>query len=147
MEARMARSGKGKQTSPPKPDEGRHRTRFSKTRQFDKAVNGLGKVNAAKIFAQAQKFEREWQASTTNDDLSPGFEFKQLDAQPGHYRVCQIYVGWDYRLAVTFIISQDRAYWVHAWKKTKMNNRNETDLAKKRAKTLWGELQQEGKRK
>ena len=110
MEARMARSGKGKQQAPPKPDEGRHRTQFSKTRQFDKAVKGLGKVNAATILDRAQKFEREWQASTTNDDLSPGFAFKQLDAQPGHYRVCQIYVGWDYRLAVTFIISRDRAY-------------------------------------
>jgi len=147
MGARMARSGKGRQPTPPKPDEGRHRIRFSKTRQFDKAVNELGKVNAAKIFAQAQKFEQEWRASAANDDLSGGFAFKQLDTQPGQYRVCQIYAGSDYRLAVTFIISEDRAYWVHAWKKTKMNNRTEVTLAKQRAKTLWDELRQEGKRK
>jgi hypothetical protein len=145
MEARMARSGKGKQQAPPKPDEGRHRTQFSKTRQFDKAVKGMGKTNAAAILAQAQKFEREWRTSATNDDLSGGFAFKQLDARPGSYRVCQIYAGSDYRLAVTFIISGARAYWVHAWKKTRMNNRTETELAKKRAKSLWATLQQEGK--
>ncbi len=143
----MARSGKGKQPNSPKPDQGRHRTQFSKTRQFDKAVKGLGKVNAATILDRAQKFEREWRTSATNDDLSGGFAFKQLDTQAGQYRVCQIYAGSDYRLAVTFIISGDRAYWVHAWKKTKMNNRAEVALAKQRAKTLWDELQQEGKRK
>ncbi len=141
----MAKSGKGKKTTSSSSGQGRSGTTFYTTKQFDKAVEGLGKVHVAKINAQAQKFEQEWQKSKSNDDLSPGFNFKQLHALAGQYRVCQIYVGTDFRLAVTFLISQDRAYWVHAWKKTALNNHTETELAKKRAKSLWTALQEEGK--
>lgn len=137
----MAKSGKrqGKQSG--SDSDGRSQTTFSRTKQFDKAVAGLGQQNAAKVLATAQQFQREWKASKTNDDLSPGFNFKQLAAKPGQHRVCQIYAGSDYRLALTFIIGRGRAYWVHAWKKTRMNNRTETELAQQRAQSLWDGLQ------
>jgi hypothetical protein len=141
----MAKSGKKQKETAPSHDEGRGHTSFRRTKQFDKDVEKLGKLAKAQILAHAQQFEREWQASKSNDDLSPGFNFKQLDARGGQYRVCQVYVGFDHRLAVTFLIGRGTAYWVHAWKKTKMNNRTETDLAKQRAKTLWDELQREGR--
>ena len=139
----MAKSRNGQRTS----SEGnaRESTSFNRTKQFDKAIAALGTVNTTRVLATAQEFERVWKASRTNQDISPGFDFKQLSAAPGEYRVCQIRAGSDYRLAMTFLIGKDRAYWVHAWKKTRMNNRTETELAQQRAKALWDQLKREKK--
>lgn len=141
----MTKSGKRRNPSPSSDHESRSQTTFERTKQFDKSVAGLGPQNEARALATAQQFQREWKASKTNNDLPPGFNFKQLEAKPGQYRVCQIYAGSDYRLAITFLIGQGRAYWLHAWKKTRMNNRTETELAQARAKSLWDELQRERK--
>lgn len=138
----MPTSGHGKQNPP---ESGRARTEFKKTNQFDKAIASLGKGNAARALATAQEFEWAWAASATNQDIAPGFDFKQLGASAGEYRVCQIRSGSDYRLALTFLIGKDRAYWLHAWKKTRMNNRTETDLAQQRARALWDKLTRENK--
>lgn len=139
----MATPDKKKQT--PSQGEGRERTAFLKTRQFDKAVTALGHVHAARVLATAQAFEQAWKSSKTNQDISPGFDFKQLGASPGEYRVCQIRSGSDHRLAVTFLIGGNRAYWAHTWKRTRMNNRTETELAQQRARALWDKLK--GKQK
>lgn len=118
----MAKSDNGRKTPPSRDDERRSHTSFVTTRQFDKAVEGLGMGIAAKVLVHARNFEREWRAGTSNGDLFPGFHFKQLDSSPGQYRVCQIYAGSDYRLAITFLLGRNHAYWVHAWTKTRMNN-------------------------
>lgn len=140
----MAKSGKGRGKQPEPQPGGRARTIFERTTQFDRSVERLSRDAKAKALAAAQQFQREWHASATDEDITPGFDLKRLDARPGRYRVLQIRAGYDHRLAIVFLVSQDHAYWIHAWKKTRLNNRAETDLAQKRAKTLWDELEGKG---
>lgn len=116
---------------------------FWKRDKFDKAVEGLGKSNLPRILTAMVKFETEWKVSATDEDISPGFDLKTLDALDGAYRLRQIRAGYDYRLTLLFIQKGHDAYWVHAWRKTRMNNKTEIELAKSRAADVWQELQGE----
>ena len=131
------KSGGSKRTPPP---PGRSHTDFSTTDKFDKAAEALGAKGKASVLNALAKFEREWKASQTNEDLSPGFEFKQLHAVGGDYRLCQIRAGFDHWVSLMFLIGKNDAYWIHAWKKSKLNNTKEVTLAKSRAEQLWASL-------
>ena len=121
-------------------DKKKSETVFWKRDKFDKAVEGLGKSNLARILTAMVKFETEWKTSTTDDDISPGFDLKTLDALEGAYRLRQIRAGYDYRLTLLFMQKGRDAYWIHAWRKTRMNNNTEVALAKSRAADVWNEL-------
>ena len=44
------------------------------------------------------------------------------------------------RVSLMFLIGKNDAYWIHAWKKSKLNNTKEVTLAKSRAEQLWASL-------
>ena len=146
----MTKSGKGRGKPPepePKPEvSGRAQAVFERTRHFDKELEKLGPVNTARVAAAVQQFQREWLASKTDEDISPGFDFKQLSVSAGQYRLCQIEATGGYRATVTFLVRRGQAYWLHVWKKSAMNNRTDIELSKQRAKDLWGDIQGKGKR-
>jgi len=131
------------QRLPADDEKQRSETVFWKRDKFDKSVQGLGKSNLARILTAMVKFEAEWKASATDDDISPGFDLKTLDALEGAYRLRQIRAGYDYRLTLLFIQKGHDAYWIHAWRKTRMNNKTEIELAKSRAADVWQEFQGE----
>jgi hypothetical protein len=137
----MPRSTKRQGTDDQKSESGRNETVFGTRKGFNRSVDGLGGPGKAAVLAAVASFEREWKTSHTNDDLSPGFHFKQLASDPGHYRLCEIYARADFRAAAAFLHVGNEVYWVHAWKKTKMSNRKEVETAKSRAHDLWNELQ------
>ncbi len=147
----MAKSGKGKGKPPepesqPEPDS-RARTVFARDNRFDKELAKLGPVNIAKVAAAVQRFQQEWAASKTDDDILPGFDFKQLSVSKGQYRVCQIEATRDFRATATFLVRRGRVYWLHVWKKSAMNNRSDIELSKQRAKDVWESIQARDKGK
>jgi hypothetical protein len=115
---------------------GRRATKFKRTKQFDKGVSKLDTVHQAIVLNAANKFEQEWMKSATDEDISPGFQLKQLEAKAGQFRLLQIYAGKDYRLALTLVIGKGSAFWVHSWKKTRQRNSAEIETAKARAQSL-----------
>jgi len=121
----------------------RDERQFSKTKGFDDAVDEFS-VNKLGVLTKVATFEGEWKASASDADISPAFKLKPLNGERGQYRVWQIYAGQDYRAAVMILMGRVEAYWVHTWKKTKQNNREEVAKAKSRAHRLWEQLQRGG---
>ena len=116
---------------------------FEMLEVFDEILEDLrqsSKASASRIAAKIEKFEQEYMNSRIDADISAGFDFKSLNGLPGQFRLCQVRTTSDYRAAVMFPYDQSRAYWVHLWKKTKLNNRRQTELAEDRAKKAYPQI-------
>lgn len=83
------------------------------------------------------KFANTWRSVLSINELPAGFKFKSLHHEPGSYRVCQIYAGNDHRVALLFPDTGNKVYAIHAWKKTRQNDRAEVETAKRRAAEQW----------
>lgn len=75
-----------------------------------------------------------------DSDLPAGYNFKQYKTPNEPYRLCQIYLGRDYRAVVMFPHGRSEAYWIHVFKKEGQREPQEIELAKSRAKANWNAI-------
>ncbi len=110
---------------------------FVRTRRFIRVVESLGAVGQVQVTIAFNKLASTWRSIPSINELPAGFKFKSLHHEPGSYRVCQIYAGHDHRVALLFPETGNNVYAIHAWKKTRQNDRAEVETAKRRAAEQW----------
>jgi hypothetical protein len=105
-------------------------------------------VTVATIRADVLAFGKAWRTSRPGEPLPRSFHYEELGKVAGHYRVSQIYVSRaNYRVAILFIHSGNKAYLVDVFKKTKQQNKKKVDMALERAAKCWDALPSEEKEK
>ncbi|HLG61657.1 MAG TPA: hypothetical protein VKY19_06975 [Ktedonosporobacter sp.] len=119
---------------------------FSRT-QTQKVVNDFGPGDAAIILNNLNSFEQAWKKSITDDDLPSRYKFKQYKGIKRPYKLYQIYVGpnrknLSYRAVIMFYCEFTRACWIYVFKKERMSERQEVELAETRAESYWNIVQE-----
>lgn len=117
-------------------------TTFIKEPKFLKTIESFGHVPYAAIKADLEDFEEDWCRGIEEDQLYAQYNFKPLKEKERPYKLFQIYVGphrknVGYRATLMFYNNQLLAYWVHAFKKEEMNEKQEIILAFSRADETW----------
>lgn len=118
----------------------RRQTKFYETATYSKELDEFPRRDKklyGRILDRMQKFEREYQNSTSDSDISPGFDVKQIDNQAGSYQLKQVQLMHDFRAAVLVPDRRSDAWWIDLWKKTRLRNEKEINTAKGRARQAW----------
>jgi hypothetical protein len=117
----------------------RSETKFSVESKFKKAVSDFGSINTASVLNDIASFELAWRKSIADDELPGRYKFKPYKGVHRPYKLYQIYVGQNhnYRAVVMFFDGFSSACWIYAFKKERMNERQEVELAKSRAEDYW----------
>lgn len=100
---------------------------------------------AAKILADIEEFEIDWQNGMEDDQLFARYNFKHLRDVHRPFGLFQIRVGpkrkrLSYRAIVMFYDRQLFARWVYAFKKEEDNEAEEVKLAITRADECWNRI-------
>src|SRR5260370_29376469 len=118
----------------------RAQTEFWMTSGYEGTLDELQWISQQsyeQVLAKMEKFEDEYKASTSDSNISRGFEVKQIDNQPGEYHLKQVELTYDFRAAVLFPDGRYDAWWIDQWKKTRRRNTRELGVAKRRARQAW----------
>jgi hypothetical protein len=123
----------------------RRETTFSVEPGFEKAVKSFDTISAAKVLSDIVDFELDWQSGMEYDQLRSRYHFKPLTGFHRPYKLYEIYVGpkrkhLSYRAAMIFYDGQSNARWMHAFKKEKMNERQDVNLVVERADKFWSAI-------
>lgn len=125
----------------------RSETQFLLEPKLKKVVNDFGPGDAAIILNNLSSFEQAWKKSITDDDLPSRYKFKQYKGIKRPYKLYQIYVGpnrknLSYRAVIMFYCEFTKACWIYIFKKERMSERQEVDLAIMRAESYWSTVQE-----
>jgi hypothetical protein len=120
------------------------RTEFDRSDpKFRKAVKGFGQSSAAEAIAVIEDFETDWKNGMEEPQLRARYHYKEphYKHRP-YYHLFQIYVGANrksivYRAIVMFFAEQEKAAWIHAFKKEGDSEPQEIKLAVDRADEYW----------